>query len=312
MHDPLGKEQQTQFDGDAIVHELTDITFAQEEDVCQVLRVVVGVDAADDTGSQDDAREKEEFGFEDHLHRGHLGSGVAVTGGSGLTGAVMLVSLDLDLIGDQKHNRGDQDQHGRGSGVEHDKVVLSEPVVKLVDSLSADVVSDGAEHLLIAVVVLAGGGIGFQETQNDGIDDGESAGREDGRGSAEQVEVNGASPGSGLEQGESHQAQTQAVHDDTEGCDLTIAASPVGQGAPVRTGHDSDSLPEEGCTDSLGVHAPGRLQILVVEAVRGVDEPVQEEVHGLGNQKVWVRIAVLASLGPFFVFKSHFPIGCNL
>ncbi len=169
-----------------------------------------------------------------------------------------------------------------------------------------NVMRNGTENLLETVVILAGGRISFKDAQNDSVNDGESTGREDGRGSAQEMEVHVSEGRTVRKDWVSHQAQANAVHNDTEGSNLTETTSSIGQRTPERTREDGDKLPQVSGVNVSRIKAPRRAQVLHVKPVSGVDKPVQQEIHEFGNQKVRIRILVFRISFAFVcVYSGH-------
>ena len=125
----------------------------------------------------------------------------------------MLVSLNLEIIRNTVQKGTDQGEHGSHSRVIHDKEVLTELFVRGMDDLGVDVVRDCTPKFLVTVVVLSGGGIGFQDTQDDGIDHGEGTGGEEALSSCEETVISYTQIT--LEQGKSNSTHKRRISRDT-------------------------------------------------------------------------------------------------
>lgn len=292
-HQSLRIEEQSDFRKHATPnHQITENRFVELEEIGEVDGVIVSVDGTDDTGGEDGAQENEEVSIGNEASDAvAFGGDLLVQLGGFLDGAVMLVGLDLQVIGNTVQEGADEGEHRSDSRIVHDKEILPVHFVELVDEVGGDVVGDGTADLLAAVVIFTGRGVGLEDAQDDGVDHGEGAGGEEAL-PGSQENVVGELGVFGLENGESHGANKECIDDDTPSRDQLVLAGLVRPVPPKHGAHKVEHLKEECDIELTHVEAPESLDELEDEGVGRVDQPIKEEVQHLRDHEVGVLVDV--------------------
>lgn len=156
-------------------------------------------------------------------------------------------------------------------------------LVSLVNEFGVDVVGDGTESLLSTVTVLAGGGIGFEDAQDDGVNDGEGTGREEALTGGKETVVSQA-PATCAHR-ESHRTNEHCVGNNTPSRNQLVLLSPIRQTAPIQGPKKVENLENHCKIEERLLDPPKDADELEDEGVRGVHEPIEEEVEHLGDDQ---------------------------
>lgn len=222
---------------------------------------------------------------------------------------MMLVSLNLQPIRNSVEESQNQSQHGPDSRVIHDEKVLAKVFVGVMNDTGVDVVSDRSESLLVAVGILSGAWIGFKGTEDDGVNHGESSRGEEALSCSENQEIRVSA--TTRQDRECHGTHKHRVHNHTKRRNQLILSRAIRQSSPIHGTQKVEDLQEHGKVQLGLAEAPHRSNELENVGMGRVDQPVEEKVKRLGDNKEGIRVHI--SFRKFtFVSQLHCSNNGNL